>query len=86
MIDYDNQTVILPDCDCDVILVFPSGKQMEIQCRPSNADEGYNGSLDIVLPEDMPVICWEGEDMKPASQIGDQPEYRRVRQIVTELP
>ncbi|RDJ34917.1 MAG: hypothetical protein DWQ19_08770 [Crenarchaeota archaeon] len=63
---FTTQTVKMPENDCDVILQFPSGKEVLIQARPTNAEEDYDGSLDIILPEDMPVINWQGDDMEPA--------------------
>ena len=77
--------VPVPDHDCDFTLVFPSGREILIQCRPSNADDGYNGSLDIVLPEDMPVVNWAGDNMQPAPQCAQECE-RLAKQLVMELP
>ena len=79
--------VRVPNCDCDIVLQFPCGKAIIVQCRPSNADEGYEGSLDIVLPEDQTVTCWEGDEMKAAKQVSrGQSHIRRAKQLVLELP
>lgn len=79
--------VEVPKHDCDVIVVFPGGKELAIQLRPSNGDIGYNGSLDIILPLDSVVTNWRGDDMEPAPQFGaDCPEIRIAKQLVTDLP
>lgn len=79
--------------DCDLIIVFPGGKTMTVQVRPSNADCGgyrkqpYNGSLDIILPKNQRVICWKGDDMKDAPAASGRREHERLaKQLVTELP
>lgn len=76
--------VILPDHDADVIIEFPGGKQLCIQARPSNADTNYNGSLDLILPEDMGTVCWKGDDMEPAEITGECEV--KAKQFVWELP
>jgi hypothetical protein len=38
---FKSKRVKIPNHDFDVILVFPSGKEVHIQSRPSNADEDY---------------------------------------------
>ena len=58
--------VKIPAHDCDVTLIFPNGKQLIVQCRPSNAEGDYPGSLDIILPDNQWVTNWEGDEMKPA--------------------
>ena len=58
--------VDVPDHDCDILIKFPGGKVLTVQLRPGNADVNCNGSLDIVLPENQLVTCWEGIDMKDA--------------------
>ena len=80
--------VKVPDIDCDVILQFPSGKEIVIQSRPSNGDgDKYNGSLDIILPYNMNVVCWEGDEMTPSkASHPDLPEERFAKQLVAEIP
>lgn len=79
-------TVEAPDHDFDLVLRFPNGKEVTIQARPSNADLDYNGSLDIILPENAAVTNWSGDDMKPAKAVYKQAHTRLARQLVTELP
>ncbi len=78
------KTVKIPDqTDWDVTLKFPNGKELLIQGRISNADKGYNGSLDIILPEDQDVTCFEGDNMTPAKA-----KYNCLftKQLMMELP
>lgn len=78
----------VPDHDNDIELVFRSGKRILIQCRPSNADVDYNGSLDIILPDNMVVTNWFGDDMQPApaTGVGIHDCERMAKQLVLELP
>lgn len=78
-------TVEVPDHDCDITLQFPSGKDVVVQARPSNADTNYNGSLDIILHDNTHVICWYGDDMADAPE-GSRPHERLCKQLCTELP
>jgi hypothetical protein len=78
--------VNVPKHDCDVDLVMPTGERITIQFRPSNGDIGYEGSLDIILPEDMEVTCWEGDDMQAAKGVRGQAHTRIAKQLVLELP
>jgi len=80
--------VEMPENDCDVILVFPSGKEITIQSRPSYADGDYAGSLDIILPECTCVICWKGDNMEPAPEANgpEFPHERMAKQLIIELP
>jgi hypothetical protein len=81
--------VNVPEGDCDVILNLPSGKQVVVQLRPSNADTNYNGSLDIILPEDTLVACYIGDDLEPAPEaqlMRGRKHERRAKQLVMELP
>lgn len=76
-----------PDHDFDLNIKFPSGKVVSIQARPSNADDdGYNGSLDIVLPENQPVTNWLLERMEPAPLVDNLPECHNAGQLGMELP
>jgi hypothetical protein len=86
---YEEINVVLPEHDCDVTLHFPSGKTVQVQCRPSNADDGYNGSLDFILPDNMVVTNWYGDHMKEAPAASNHPKgghERLAKQLVTELP
>lgn len=78
--------VEVPSHDCDVEIVFPGGEKMIVQCRPSNASESYEGSLDIILPKDQIVLVWEGDDMKPSKSVNGDETARIAKQLVTELP
>lgn len=79
--------VELPLHDADVEIVFPGGKVLLIQVRPSNADTNYNGSLDIILPTDQTVANWIGDNMQAAPQAtGGRSHERVAKQLVTELP
>lgn len=88
--DYRFETYDLkvPEFDCDIVLNFPSGKSIAIQCRPSNADTGYNGALDIIVPEAQIVTLWTGNDMDPAPAFKKNNDHIRtgVNQIVLEIP
>lgn len=83
---YKKKKVKIPNHDFDLVLTFHNGKEVIIQARPSNADVDYNGSLDIILPENMHVANWAGDEMKPAKAAHKHPEIRFAKQLVTELP
>ena len=88
--EFKSIEVSLPKHDADVVILFPGGKKLTIQARPSNADtrmDGtiYNGSLDIILPENAFVTNWEGDEMAAAPE-GSRPNVRIAKQLVTELP
>lgn len=79
--------VDIPEHDCDLELRLSSGKMVVVQFRPSNADRNYNGSLDIILPENTCVTNWEGDDMQPALAAGPGRLHERIaKQLVLELP
>jgi len=82
---FSEKKIKVPNHDCDLVLVFPSGKEITIQARPSNADVDYNGSLDIILPEDQVVTNWKGDNMEPAPA-SKLPQCRKAKQLVMELP
>jgi hypothetical protein len=52
--------ITLPDHDCDIDCVLSNGQKITLQFRIESP------SLDILLPERMPVYNWRGNDMKPA--------------------
>jgi hypothetical protein len=89
---FSTETVHLPDHDCDVVLLFPNGKEVHIQIRPSNAEHYngfvYNGSLDVILPDNRAVYLYKDDDLEPAPQINikDHPHGRISKQIVCEIP
>lgn len=80
--------VAMPKHDADVVLTFPGGEKVTIQARPSNADMGYNGSLDIILPDDQAVTCWKGDDMEaaPVAYRKGPAHIRLTKQLCCELP
>ena len=79
--------VQVPDHDCDIHIKLTNGKTVTVQLRPSNADVNYNGSLDIILPEDTVVTCWEGDDMQAAKAVSARRQHERMtKQLVLELP
>lgn len=78
--------VSVPDHDCDVNLVLSNGERVVVQFRPSNADVDYNGSLDVILPDNQWVANWEGDDMLPA-KISDRDLCSAfAKQLVMEIP
>jgi len=84
---FTEHPVLVPNHDCDVVLVFPNGETLTVQCRPSNADENYNGSLDIILWDNEAVTCWEGDDMKVAPPVSKGSQHERLaKQLVMTLP
>jgi hypothetical protein len=85
--------VKLPKYDADVTIIFPGGKKLSIQARPSNGcvdgvtGAMYNGSLDIVLPKNDLVTCWKGNHMKDAPAPDKTRQHERMaKQLVCELP
>lgn len=84
--NFTEQTITVPNNDNDVHIKMPGGKVLTIQFRPSNADTNYNGSLDIILPEDATVTSWKGDDMEDAPAVGEHPHIRLSKQLATELP
>lgn len=86
MSDFKEIRVVAPIHDADVIIELPGGEEITVQLRPSNADENYNGSLDVILPHDTSVVCWKGDDMEDSPQDGNKPNCRIAKQLVCELP
>ena len=87
--DFQEIDIDAPEHDCDINIKFPSGKIVTVQARPSNADEGYNGSLDIILPKNQCVTNWMGDDMSsapPFSKQKNSAHERLAKQLVMELP
>lgn len=89
---YDRKfaTVIVdvPVTDCDVRLRFPGGKEeLVVQCRPSNADVGYNGSLDVYLTTPQRVASYRDGELTPTVPAHPLRQHERVtQQLVMELP
>jgi len=81
---FSEQRIEVPEHDNDIILVFPNKKELVVQSRPTNADEKYNGSLDIILPDNDTVTIWKGDDMDEADVKGNSSYFGK--QLVTELP
>jgi hypothetical protein len=94
--EFSEFRIPVPKHDADVIIVLPGGKEIKVQLRPSNADVHeddrgkpvpYNGSLDLILPDDDLVMVYEGDDMQPSdAPDADLPHARTAKQLVTELP
>jgi hypothetical protein len=57
---YEAMKIQLDNFDNDVDLVLPNGEVISLQFRCEAP------TLDIVLPEDLAVTNWEGDDMSPA--------------------
>jgi len=84
---FTEKRIKLPKHDCDVVLVFPGGKTLTVQMRPGNADVNYNGSLDVIYPDNSILTIWDGDDMKDSKAPDKKRQHERVgKQIVTELP
>ena len=83
---FTEQRIEVPSHDHDVIVVLPNGKEVTLQLRPSNADDNYNGSLDLVLPDNQAVTCWQGDDMDAAPEVGECEHIRLAKQFAMELP
>lgn len=84
---FEQHEITMPNCDCDLVVKFPGGGCVTIQARPSNADVNYAGSLDFILPKNMPVINWIGDDMQAAPPSHRNVQHERIaKQLVMELP
>lgn len=78
--------VKLDNYDCNVVIEWPNGHCVTLQIRSSNAYEKYAGSLDILLPKDMPVVTWKGDDMAPSVATSKKhPEERVMKQMVVSM-
>ena len=77
---YDHNTIQLPENDADIELKFPNGKTMTLQWRVESP------SIDVLLPETLPVSNWIGTDMKPAPKFGKHAEVRNADQLMLPLP
>jgi len=77
--------VDIPNHDCDVTIKLNSGKEILVQIRPSNADGDYNGSLDVILSENLVVLCYEGDNMENSkAPFSDRQHERFAKQMVIE--
>lgn len=69
-----------PNQEMDVDLVFPNGKTMQLQYRLESP------SIDVCLPTECDVTCWQGDDMEPAKA---SPEFdghvRFAKQLVIDF-
>jgi hypothetical protein len=82
----DTIKVVMPDRDVDIMLCF-GGQIVVIQARPTNAEENYHGSLDVILPEPKLVTNLVGESMKASyAPNKGRPHERYADQLVMELP
>jgi hypothetical protein len=85
--EFSNLRICIPTHDCDVAIELPGGKEITLQFRPSNADVHYNGSLDIILPDNDIVSCFEGDDLKKAETPENcRPHEKLAKQLVCTLP
>lgn len=69
---YDQAVIHLPNNEMDILLVFPNGKEMEIQFRLGGP------TIDICLPVPVSVTNWIGDDMYPAPPIKNHPSHVRL--------
>ena len=69
----------IPTNDSDIALHLPDGSEIVIQFRTES------NSVDICLPQNMQVINWIGQEMKPAPKIG-LGHVRNCGQLCIELP
>jgi hypothetical protein len=84
---YKNIRIRVPDTiDFDIDVVFPNGKTLQIQCRPSNASYNYNGSLDVILPDNQVVGTYFGNDLQKSKSVNCAGHLRLAQQLITELP
>lgn len=84
---HEHRISIAKASDSDVVLRFPSGKEITIQVRYSNGDVNYEGSLDIILPKPTLVTNWVGVDMEPAQAPNPERQHERTgSQLVLEIP
>ena len=82
---YSEMSVQLAAHDTDINVLLPNGERVILQFRVESP------SLDIILPGDLPVANWEGDDMQAAKPF---PGYRRnksahilkTKQMVVNLP
>ena len=77
----------LPECDCDLVLVFPSGKEVQLEHRPSDSDDEYEGSFAVILPNNIDVVTYKGDNREPSSTaFPGQEHFRTCKQIYFEIP
>lgn len=69
---YDEAKIHLSNNETDIILVFPNGKEIEIQFRLDGP------TIDICLPVAVSVDNWIGDDMKPAPTIKNHGSHVRL--------
>lgn len=60
---YSEMSVQLATHDTDINVLLPNGEQVILQFRVESP------SLDIILPGDLPVTNWSGDDMQPAKAL-----------------
>jgi len=70
--------VTLPHHECDVNLRLPHGEVIALQYRLESP------SIDVVMPDNVAVTNWEGDDMQPAKSI-KRAHIRKAKQIVLDL-
>jgi hypothetical protein len=79
--NYSEAELEMPAHDTDVALIMPNGHRIIVQFRVESP------SIDICLPENLPVSNWEGLDMKPAPKAFSGADHiRKVDQLCIGLP
>lgn len=71
--------IAIPANDTDIDLQLPDGSSILIQFRPES------NTVDVCLPQNMRVINWIGNQMKPAPKIG-LGHVRNCGQLCIALP
>ena len=78
--EYGETLLQLPDHDFDINLRLPNGQLVALQWRIESP------SMDVVLPENLSVVNWIGDDMEPAPKVKDCPAHiRQAKQLVIEF-
>ena len=68
------------DHECDISLIFPNDKVMQLQYRLESP------SIDVVLPDNLSVITWKGDDMEPSESDPFYDGYVRIaKQLVIDF-
>lgn len=75
---FSDVKVQLPKNDTDIVVSLPNGDCITLQFR-------IEGSLDILLPENMAVHNWQGTNMKPARGRRGQASTRYADQLMIPL-
>lgn len=68
--------------ETDIDVVLPNGQLIQLQYRLMSP------SIDICLPKECRVTCWQGDDMepaKPSGRGGHEYHIRDTKQLVIDL-